>query len=225
MDKVQTFQEFLAQETARVDLATVGLSLAVCLLMSGVLAFFYTRIGSSLGNRHKFAKTLVPLAATTLLVIAVVKTSLALSLGLVGALSIVRFRAAIKEPEELTYLFLAIGIGLGCGANQLKLTFAVFAVTLVVLIARSRVLGRPPQGMLLSVTMQGAEHPSFDELIKLVAAHSKNAGLKRVDEEGDAVEALFVAEFDDMTGIERLLAALREQKGVGRVSVLSPLEA
>ena len=55
---------------------------------------------------------------TTLLVISVVKSSLALSLGLVGALSIVRFRTPIKEPEELAYIFLAIAIGLALGADQ-----------------------------------------------------------------------------------------------------------
>ena len=48
----------------------------------------------------------------------IVKNSIALSLGLVGALSIVRFRAAIKEPEELTYLFLVIATGLGTGSGQ-----------------------------------------------------------------------------------------------------------
>ena len=52
-------------------------------------------------------------------VILIVKSSLALSLGLVGALSIVRFRTPIKEPEELIYLFLAIAIGLGFGAGQI----------------------------------------------------------------------------------------------------------
>lgn len=57
-----------------------------------------------------------------MLVITVVKSSLALSLGLVGALSIIRFRSAIKEPEELTYLFLAISLGLGFGANQTVIT-------------------------------------------------------------------------------------------------------
>ena len=53
----------------------------------------------------------MPLAIITTLVITVIKFSLALSLGLVGALSIVRFRAAIKEPEELVFLFLIISIG------------------------------------------------------------------------------------------------------------------
>jgi len=71
------------------------------------------------------------LGATTTIIITIVKSSLALSLGLVGALSIVRFRAAIKEPEELVYLFLIISIGLGCGAGQL------FTVTLGIVIILS----------------------------------------------------------------------------------------
>ena len=64
--------------------------------------------------------------------ITIVKSSLALSLGLVGALSIVRFRAAIKEPEELVYLFLIIATGLGCGAGQIKLTAVGIIFALIV---------------------------------------------------------------------------------------------
>jgi uncharacterized membrane protein YhiD involved in acid resistance len=63
----------------------------------------------------------------------IVKNSLALSLGLVGALSIVRFRAAIKEPEELVYLFLIITAGLGCGSGQLKITIVGIAFSLLII--------------------------------------------------------------------------------------------
>ena len=63
----------------------------------------------------------------------VVKTSLALSLGLVGALSIVRFRTPIKEPEELIYLFLAIAIGLGFGAGYPIITILIVIVILVII--------------------------------------------------------------------------------------------
>ncbi len=73
------------------------------------------------------------LALSTMLIIFIVKSSIALSLGLVGALSIVRFRAAIKEPEELTYLFLVIGIGLGMGANQPAITVVAFVLILALL--------------------------------------------------------------------------------------------
>ena len=76
----------------------------------------------------KFASNFLPLALATLLVIMIVKSSIALSLGLVGALSIVRFRAAIKDPEELTYLFFVIGIGLAGGANQPILAVVSFLV-------------------------------------------------------------------------------------------------
>ena len=65
------------------------------------------------------------LSLITFLVILIVKSSLALSLGLVGALSIVRFRTPIKEPEELIYLFLAIALGLGYGAGQIIPTTSI----------------------------------------------------------------------------------------------------
>ena len=67
---------------------------------------------------------------TTAFIISIVKSSLALSLGLVGALSIIRFRTAIKEPEEISYLFICIGIGLGLGANYKLIT--IMAVILII---------------------------------------------------------------------------------------------
>ena len=67
--------------------------------------------------------------------IVIIKNSLALSLGLVGALSIVRFRAAIKEPEELVYLFLVIAIGLGCGAGQIKVITVGILTSLLIIYA------------------------------------------------------------------------------------------
>ena len=61
------------------------------------------------------------------------KSSLALSLGLVGAFSIVRFRTPIKEPEELAYLFMAIAMGLGLGADQRTPTFVAGLIILGIL--------------------------------------------------------------------------------------------
>ena len=123
------FEEYLADFTNTVSLADFIINLIVASLLSLALKAYYIRFGTSISNRQKFASVFVPLALTTLLVITVVKASIALSLGLVGALSIVRFRAAIKEPEELTYLFMAIGIGLVTGAN--KPLLAILAMALI----------------------------------------------------------------------------------------------
>ena len=114
--------EFFLKENIILDLNSFLLSLIAATVLSLLIQFFYLRYGSTLSNKFEFSKNFVILGITTTIVITIVKSSLALSLGLVGALSIVRFRAAIKEPEELVFLFLIIATGLGCGAGQLKIT-------------------------------------------------------------------------------------------------------
>ena len=86
-------------------------------ILAFVIKFHFKKFSSTLTNKNQFSNIFPIILLTTLLVISIVKSSLALSLGLVGALSIVRFRTPIKEPEELGYLFLTIAAGLGLGAN------------------------------------------------------------------------------------------------------------
>ena len=111
------------------------------LLMVGFLCLliqiFYKKFSTTLSNREEFSKNFILLGIATCIVITIVKNSLALSLGLVGALSIVRFRAAIKEPEELVYLFLVIATGLGGGAGQLKITLAGLVIGLIIIYLNS----------------------------------------------------------------------------------------
>ena len=104
-----------------------------CTLLSLLVARFYVRYGNALSNRKKFSQNFVPLALTTMAIMIIVRPSIALSLGLVGALSIVRFRAAIKDPEELTYLFLIIGIGLATGADQPLIAIIIIVFVLLFL--------------------------------------------------------------------------------------------
>jgi len=109
------------------------LATILCLLIQ----FVYLKFSTSLSNKLDFSKNFIILGVATTLVITIVKSSLALSLGLVGALSIVRFRAAIKEPEELVYLFLIIATGLGCGSGQLKITLVGIGISTIIIIAYS----------------------------------------------------------------------------------------
>ena len=115
-------------------------SFIFAIILAALLAFLikltYVKISKSLNDKEHFSETFVPLAIIITLVITVVKFSLALSLGLVGALSIVRFRAAIKEPEELVYLFFVIGVGLASGANQFLIAIVATFVTIFILFIR-----------------------------------------------------------------------------------------
>jgi len=126
------FEEYLSDFSKTVNIVDFLINILVAALLSLLLRAFYVRYGTTVANREKFANNFVPLSLATMIVITVVQASLALSLGLVGALSIVRFRAAIKEPEELVYLFLTIAIGLVTGAN--KPFLAIISIVLVLLL-------------------------------------------------------------------------------------------
>ena len=121
---------FFINSNIEINLLNFFYAILLSLILSFVVKFTYVKVGKSLNDKSYFSDTFIPLALITTLVITVIKFSLALSLGLVGALSIVRFRAAIKEPEELVFLFFVISIGLSNGANQYVLS--IFATLLIV---------------------------------------------------------------------------------------------
>tara|TARA_Y100000590_G_scaffold374768_1_gene439308 strand:+ start:180 stop:890 length:711 start_codon:yes stop_codon:yes gene_type:complete len=141
MEKLQNLTRadlnFFINQNIQLDIQGFVLSLICAAILSFLVQLFYVKYSSTLSNRKEFAKNFVVLGVTTCIVIMIVKSSLALSLGLVGALSIVRFRAAIKEPEELVYLFLIIAIGLGCGANQLTITIIGILISLFIIVLYS----------------------------------------------------------------------------------------
>ena len=114
--------QFDLSQNIDISLSSLLISLILAYILSSLVSIYYAKNANTLSNKYIFSKNFTSLTLITTLIITVVKSSLALSLGLVGALSIVRFRAAIKEPEELVYLFICIAIGLGCGANQFLVT-------------------------------------------------------------------------------------------------------
>ena len=130
----ETFDEYLASAGSEIQLLGFVINLLFAGMLTFLLARIYIKYGDSLSNREIFSRNFLLITLSTVLIITIVKSSLALSLGLVGALSIIRFRAAIKEPEELSYLFLAIGIGLGFGANQGKVTITAFLVIIGIIV-------------------------------------------------------------------------------------------
>ena len=91
--------DFFLNETVKLQTDLFVINLILTALLCYLIRVFYLKFSSSLSNRDYFSKNFIILGITTCIVITIVKSSLALSLGLV-VLSIVRFRAAIKEPEE-----------------------------------------------------------------------------------------------------------------------------
>ncbi len=171
-------------------------------LLAYLLGRFYIRYGTTITNRKKFASIFMLLALSTMLIIFIVKSSIALSLGLVGALSIVRFRAAIKEPEELVYLFFVIGIGLGMGANQPTITILAFVLIISLLTIRTfiekKTLLSPPENMVLNIST-----PSLDvhKINEVLAKYFSMVELKRLDQNKGTMFLSYVVETDSMDKI------------------------
>ena len=118
---------------SEIDLSLIILNLLCAFVISLLIKFHYKKYSTTLTNRDDFSNLFPFITLTIVLVIYIVKSSLALSLGLVGALSIVRFRTPIKEPEELAYLFICIAAGLGYGANQTIPTVVSIIIILIIL--------------------------------------------------------------------------------------------
>ncbi|CAN5326525.1 DUF4956 domain-containing protein [soil metagenome] len=179
-------------------------SFIVCAVLSFILGKFYVRYGNALSNRKSFARNFIVLAITTMFIISVVKSSLALSLGLVGALSIVRFRAAIKEPEELTYLFLTIAIGLGCGANLTLLTVIAFiGFVFVIWFVNRYQKNVETQNLYLTISSNNPQSVDLKKIVELLKKYCSGIKLKRTDETASAIEASFFVEFDDFDKLEQ----------------------
>lgn len=195
------------------SLGILLLNLAIATALSSVVAVYYARFGEAFSNRLKFARLLPVLSLTTLLVISVVKASLALSLGLVGALSIVRFRTAIKEPEELIYLFIAIAIGLGLGADQALSTVAATCVLLGLLFATRLVTRRVQRRNLylnIRVPEAGTDR-AFERVNAILVAHAGFVDMRRLDRDGSLLQMTYLLDCRDQDALAQLMDTLQEQ--------------
>ena len=175
----------------------------------------YKKYGSTISNREEFSNIFPFILLTTTLVITIVKSSLALSLGLVGALSIVRFRTPIKEPEELSYLFICIAAGLGFGANQTLITLT--SVILILLFMTLFKIFRKTsieKNMFISLELNTNKLRDRDNLLKninkIILEEVDNFDLRRFDTREDNIEATYMISIKKIDSVEKLMSDLKK---------------
>ena len=201
-------------------------NLLLALVLSVLLAIYYAKLGDSLSNRSKFAPILPLLTLITLLVISVVKSSLVLSLGLVGALSIVRFRTAIKDPEELIFLFFAISIGLGLGADQRVPTLVAFGIIMGYLILR-KVMSKTfrwssQNNLYLSISMPKEESADvvFQFINEALGKVLAKVDLRRFDADEDELRMIFYFSESSAQKLTALISQIQTKYPKSQVSVV-----
>ncbi len=147
----------------------IGLGFA---LVIGLFLFvIYKKTLTGVLYSNGFALTLVGLSLVTTLVIMAVTSNVVLSLGMVGALSIVRFRTAIKEPVEIVFLFWSLAVGIVIGAGMIPLAVIGSAIIgLILLLFANRKVRHNPYILVLSCADEGAETAAL-ELLGRNTAH------------------------------------------------------
>ncbi len=195
-----------------IDISQFLLNALITTLLAWIVSKFYKRYGKSISNRAYFANNFILLALCTMLIITIVKSSIALSLGLVGALSIVRFRAAIKEPEELIYLFLVIAIGLGMGANQGGVTLIAFVLIMTVLFINASMskTGKGLKNAQMQLSISG-ESVDVNQINKILTDNLSMIDLRRMSEGKNKVYLSYVIdvqEFEKLAAVKELILNL-----------------
>lgn len=199
------FEEYLASFNNKINLEDFLIGLLVTAVLAEIIRLYYIRYGESISNRRRFANNFLPLALGTMLIITILKTSIALSLGLVGALSIVRFRAAIKDPEELTFLFLVIGLGLASGASHFVIALVAIPLILLILWVHTLFkgkLGHKKEGrMYLNIETQEKDVAKITSVLSATASYLE---LTRMDTLSNGLSVSYLMKTDSIEQLEKI---------------------
>lgn len=192
----------------------------IALLITGLLGLYIYACYRLLTRRTFYSKSfnisLVAMACITAAIILTIQSSIVVSLGMVGALSIVRFRTAIKEPMDLVFLFWSISVGIICGAGlaeiavilSLGLTVALFVLDMIP-------VAKAPMILVISADSTEEVNSKVQEITKKYSTVYKEKSRCITDGHLDLVMEVRVKEGAKMT------EELSGVSGIGSVSLLS----
>ena len=166
-------QELLKLTTVKLGYLDIFLNFLVCLVSTYFIIYLYNRYSSTVADKSYFSRIFPIFSISIFLIITVIQSSLALSLGLVGALSIIRFRTAIKEPEQLVYLLMITGVAIASAAGQYRaglIGTVVFGIVVLIenqLFSKKSVRVKTNYGLLV---IKSSQHLAQVELEKYFGA-------------------------------------------------------
>ena len=146
-----TIQNFFAEQFASLTPLKMIIALCAGLLVGVIISLVYRKTFRGVLYSPNFSITLIMLTLITTPVVMCIKSNIALSMGMVGALSIVRFRTAVKDPLDTAYMFWALTMGILLGAELYAISIVVVLGISVIMLALSFVRIKSPNTYLLDV--------------------------------------------------------------------------
>ena len=161
------FKSSFLENVSEFSILDTLIGLAVALVIGLFIFIIYKKTLTGVLYSSGFALTLVGLSLVTTLVIMAVTSNVVLPLGMVGALSIVRFRTAIKEPVEIVFLFWSLAVGIVIGAGMIPLAVIGSAIIgVILLLFANRKIHNDPYILVTNCTDENAENAVMDILGK-----------------------------------------------------------
>ncbi len=210
----------LLKGSSSVSILEVTINVVLAMVLSQVIYAVFVKFGNTFSSRRQFGKIFILIAASTTIIISIIQASLALSLGLVGALSIVRFRTAIKEPEELAYTFLAITVGIGCGANARGMTIVCTFIVLAMVVIRGLLFSKELTLDTYNFSVV-APNLAISDISTILQERGVTHNLRRSDTSERGINAQFVVEFSSIAQLEEITTALRQKDSQSTTSFVS----
>lgn len=210
------FKSSFLENVTEFSLLDTCIGLAVALLVGLFIFMIYKKTLTGVLYSDGFALTLVGLSLVTTLVIMAVTSNVVLSLGMVGALSIVRFRTAIKEPVEIVFLFWSLAVGIVIGAGMIPLALIGSAIIgVILLLFANRKIRKQPYILVVSCKDEAAEQRITEILAKAVEYYTVKS--KTVNAAG--IE--FTAELRTKDAETAFVNRITELEGVGNATLVS----
>lgn len=207
---------FLASYTSEsISVPHIVAVLVITALIACYIFMVYRLVTKKTFYSKNFNISLAALAVITAGIILAVQSSIVISLGMVGALSIVRFRTAVKEPMDLCFLFWSIAVGICCGAHMTEVAVVLSLILTILVVVLDRLpVGRAPM-ILVANLAESHKEPAFmqkvGEYCRYYKVKSRNIASGRLNL---VVEVRALKEYEMMQSLEAL-------EGVDSVSLVS----
>lgn len=198
-------------------------NLLVSLICALLISFFYRLTYRGPGISYSFVNSLIVLALITSVVIMVIGNNLARAFGLVGAMSIIRFRTAIKETQDIIFIFFALSIGMasGVGLHALALASTIFIGMILFVLTKLNAVSPSKKDFLLQFifkTNDGYEEAPFLSIFQKYCKSSKLINTKAMMED-DSLELSYHIVLKDAKFTTEFVSQLKKSKGVHSVNL------
>lgn len=198
------------------------LNLVVALITGILISFFYRKSYSGPGYQASFVNSLILLVIITSIVIMVIGNNLARAFGLVGAMSIIRFRTAVKETQDIMYIFfsLAIGMAVGVGQHGLALFGSFFIGSITFFLSKSKFSTPIKSDLLLQFNYNSSNNgvPDYSKLIDKYCKKSKLINAKAIGTD-EMLELSYYVGFKNKENSTEFVQKLRKIEGVENVNL------